>query len=131
MAGFKIRADGVVRDVVDLLAYPGVDVADLTRLWPELRVLRADVVEQITIDGLYQGYLARQEADVEAYRKDDKLRLPEDLDYSAIGSLSAEVCQKLKAARPRTIGAAARISGVTPAATVALLRYVRRGHARV
>ena len=99
--------------------------------WPELRVLRADVVEQITIDGLYQGYMARQEADVEAYRKDDKLRLPEDLDYSAIGSLSAEVCQKLEAARPRTIGAAARISGVTPAATVALLRYVRRGHARV
>ena len=130
-AGFKIRADGVVRDVVDLLAYPGVDVADLTRLWPELRVLRADVVEQITIDGLYQGYMARQEADVEAYRKDDKLRLPEDLDYSAIGSLSAEVCQKLEAVRPRTIGAAARISGVTPAATVALLRYVRRGHARV
>ena len=130
-AGFKIRADGVVRDVVDLLAYPDVDVADLTRLWPELRVLRADVVEQLTIDGLYQGYMARQEADVEAYRKDDKLRLPDDLDYSAIGSLSAEICQKLEAARPRTIGAAARISGVTPAATVALLRYVRRGHARV
>ena len=71
--------------------------------------------------------MARQDADIEAYRRDDQLILPDDLDYGAVGSLSTEIRQKLQDARPRTIGAAARISGVTPAATVALLRYVRRG----
>jgi len=116
--------------VIDLLAFPGVDMTGLARLWPELNALRPDVAEQLAIDGLYQGYMARQDADIEAYRKDDQLRLPDDLDYAAVGSLSAEVRQKLEAVRPRTIGAAARISGVTPAATIALLRYVRRGNAR-
>ena len=129
-AGFKIKADGVVRDVIDLLAFPGVDMMGLARLWPELNALRPDVAEQLAIDGLYQGYMARQDADIEAYRKDDQLRLPDDLDYAAVGSLSAEVRQKLEAARPRTISAAARISGVPPAATIALLRYVRRGNVR-
>ena len=119
-----------MRDVIDLLAFPDVDIAGLTRLWPELGTLRADVAEQLAIEGLYQGYMVRQDADIDAYRKDDKLRLPDDLDYAAVGSLSAEVRQKLEAARPPTIGAAARISGVTPAATIALLRYVRRGYVR-
>ena len=130
-AGFKIKADGVVRDVIDLLAFPDVNIVGLARLWPELGTLRADVAEQLAIEGLYQGYMVRQDADIDAYRKDDKLRLPDDLDYAAVGSLSAEVRQKLEAARPPTIGAAARISGVTPAATIALLRYVRRGYVRV
>ena len=129
-AGFKIKADGVVRDVIDLLAFPDVDIAGLARLWPELCTLRADVAEQLSIEGLYQGYMVRQDADIDAYRKDNKLRLPDDLDYAAVGSLSAEVRQKLEAARPPTIGAAARISGVTPAATIALLRYIRRGYVR-
>jgi len=129
-ANFKIKADGVVRDVIDLLAFPDVDIVGLTRLWPELGTLRADVAEQLAIEGVYQGYMVRQDADIDAYRKDDKLRLPDDLDYAAVGSLSAEVRQKLEASRPSTIGAAARISGVTPAATVALLRYVRRGYVR-
>lgn len=125
--GFKIKADGVVRDVIDLLAFPDIDFAALTRLWPELGALTPDVAEQLSIDGQYQGYMARQDADVEAYRRDDQLILPSDIDYSAVGSLSSEVKQKLEASRPRTLGAAARISGVTPAATIALLRYVQRG----
>lgn len=125
--GFKIKEDGVMRDAIDLLGFPGVTIDRLAKVWPTLGELRADVAEQLAIDGLYQGYMARQDADVEAYRKDEQLRLPEDLNYAAVGSLSTEVRQKLEAARPRTIGAAARISGVTPAATVALLRYVRRG----
>jgi tRNA uridine 5-carboxymethylaminomethyl modification enzyme len=125
--GFKIKQDGVVRDVIDLLAFPDIDITRLTRLWPVLGDLAPDIAEQLAIDGLYQGYMARQDADIEAYRRDDRLVLPSDLDYGAVGSLSAEVRQKLETARPRTLGAAARISGVTPAATVALLRYVRRG----
>ncbi len=125
--GFKIKADGVVRDVIDLLAFPEIDIRKLASMWPELATLSPEIAEQLAIDGLYQGYMGRQDADIEAYRRDDQLLLPSDIDYNAVGSLSAEIRQKLDAARPRTLGAAARISGVTPAATVALLRYVRRG----
>ena len=82
--------------------------------------------EQIEIDGLYAGYLERQEADIKAFRKDEGLLLPIDLDYSTVPSLSNEVQQKLQAARPETLGAAGRISGVTPAALVALLRFIKR-----
>ncbi len=126
-SGFKIKQDGVVRNVIDLLAFPDIGLAGLAKIWPALGDLKPDIAEQLAIDGLYQGYMARQDADIEAYRRDDQLLLPIDLDYAAVGSLSAEVRQKLETARPRTLGAAARISGVTPAATVALLRYVRRG----
>ncbi len=124
--GIAVKADGVVRDVTALLAFPDIDLAALARVWPALGSLAPEIAEQLTIDGRYSGYMARQDADISAYRRDDKLVLPEDLDYDAIGSLSSEIRQKLEAARPRTLGAAARISGITPAATVALLRYVQR-----
>jgi tRNA uridine 5-carboxymethylaminomethyl modification enzyme len=125
--GLKISQDGVRRSVAELLAYPGIDLAMLAPIWPALRGLRADVAEQLEIEAQYAGYLKRQEADILAFRRDEALRLPPDLDYGTIGGLSAEVRQKLDAARPATLGAAARISGVTPAALTALLRHVRRG----
>ncbi|NQW54008.1 MAG: tRNA uridine-5-carboxymethylaminomethyl(34) synthesis enzyme MnmG, partial [Rhodospirillales bacterium] len=86
----------------------------------------SEVAEQLTIDARYEGYLTRQRGDIAAYRRDEALSLPSDLDYGAIGSLSTEVRQKLEANRPATLGQAARISGVTPAALVALLKHVRR-----
>ncbi len=128
--GLPVNLDGVARSAADLLAYPGVTLARLAAIWPELGGLRADVAEQIEIDARYAGYLARQEADILAFRRDEALALPEDLDYGAIGGLSAEVREKLAAARPATLGAAARIPGVTPAALTALLRHVRRRPAR-
>jgi tRNA uridine 5-carboxymethylaminomethyl modification enzyme len=88
-------------------------------------------VEQLEIDARYRGYLARQEADIRAFRRDETLALPDDLDYEAIASLSAEARSKLAATRPATLGAAARISGVTPAALTALLRYVKRTQDRL
>jgi tRNA uridine 5-carboxymethylaminomethyl modification enzyme len=84
------------------------------------------IAEQLTIDARYEGYLSRQRQDIAAYRRDEALELPSDLDYGAVGSLSTEIQQKLSAHRPATLGQAARISGVTPAALVALLKYVRR-----
>jgi tRNA uridine 5-carboxymethylaminomethyl modification enzyme len=128
--GITVKADGIVRDVTALLAFPDIDLAALARIWPALGSLAPEIAEQLTIDGRYSGYMARQDADISAYRRDDKLLLPKDLDYSAVGSLSSEIRQKLEAARPRTLGAASRISGVTPAATVALLRFVQRGSVR-
>ena len=125
-AGVAVTADGQRRDVYELLGFPTLDLAKLQRLWPELASLRPDIAEQIEIDGRYAGYLSRQEADIRAYRRDEALRLPDNLDYDQVGALSAEMRSKLKAARPATLGAAARLSGVTPAALVALLRHVRR-----
>jgi len=124
--GIAVNEDGVPRSAAELLAYPGIDLACLATLWPELSQITADIVEQLEIDARYAGYLERQERDIAAYRRDETLLLPEDLDYSAVGSLSREICDKLAAARPATLGAAARISGVTPAGLVALLKHVKR-----
>ncbi len=128
-AGIAVNKDGVRRSILDLLAYPQIGWSDLAALWPEMNNMRADVREQIEYDALYAGYMERHEADIAAFRKDEALALPADLDYSAVGSLSNEVRQKLEQAQPVTLGAASRIPGVTPAALVALLRHVKRGDA--
>jgi tRNA uridine 5-carboxymethylaminomethyl modification enzyme len=124
--GIAINQDGVPRSALELLAYPEVGWERLAALWPELAQVRSDIAEQLSIDARYEGYLARQRQDIAAYRRDEALSLPDDLDYAGIGSLSNEVRQKLQAYRPATLGQASRISGVTPAALVALLKYVRR-----
>ena len=124
--GIAINQDGVPRSALELLAYPEIGWDRLASLWPELRPVRPDIAEQLTIDGRYNGYLARQRQDIAAYRSDEALILPPDLDYGAVGSLSNEVRQKLQTHKPATLGQAARISGVTPAALIALLKYVRR-----
>jgi tRNA uridine 5-carboxymethylaminomethyl modification enzyme len=124
--GLAVNADGVARSATELLAHPGIDAARLAAIWPELGSLAPDIAEQLEIDARYAGYLERQARDIAAFRRDEALLLPDGLDYAAVGSLSAEIRGKLAAARPATLGAAGRISGVTPAALVALLQYVRR-----
>ena len=124
--GLAVNADGVARSAAELLAHPGIDVARLAAIWPELGAMPVEIAEQLEIDARYAGYLDRQARDIAAFRRDEALLLPDGLDYAAVGSLSAEICGKLAAARPATLGAAARISGVTPAALVALLQYVKR-----
>ena len=124
--GIAINQDGVVRSAKDLLAYPDIGWERLQALWPEIGAIPAEIAEQLAIDARYEGYLARQRQDIAAYRRDEALELPADLDYGTVASLSNEIRQKLVAHRPATLGQAARISGVTPAALVTLLRYVRR-----
>ncbi len=124
--GLAVNQDGVRRSAADLLRYPDLDLAALARVWPELAAIPPDAAEQVEIDGKYAGYLDRQEADIRAFRKDEALLLPDDLDPDQVGSLSAEIRQKLRQSRPATLGAAARIPGMTPAALVALLRHVKR-----
>ena len=124
--GLAINADGIRRSAADLLAYPGIDLARLMAIWPELAAVPQLIAEQLETDGRYSGYLERQTEEIAAFRRDEALKLPVDLDYDAIGSLSAEIRTKLRVSRPETLGAAARVSGVTPAALVALLRHVRR-----
>jgi tRNA uridine 5-carboxymethylaminomethyl modification enzyme len=124
--GLEVNQDGVVRSAWDLLAYPNIDLARLAGVWPELGGFAADVAEQLQIEGTYRGYLVRQDADIRAYRREEDLALPDDLDYDGIGSLSNEVRQKLKMARPETLAAAGRIPGITPAALTALLGHVKK-----
>jgi tRNA uridine 5-carboxymethylaminomethyl modification enzyme len=124
--GIQVNRDGVRRTCHQALAYPGATVRRLAALWPELAGMAPAVAEQMEIEARYAGYLERQVADVRAFRRDDSLEFPPDLDFAAVPGLSAEVRQKLVRARPATIGAAARISGVTPAALVTLLGHARR-----
>jgi tRNA uridine 5-carboxymethylaminomethyl modification enzyme len=122
----SVNDDGKWRNVFEVLRYANVTWPKLLEVWPELSVISPAIAEQIQIDAQYAGYIQRQEDDIAAFRKDEGLALPADLDYSSIGSLSTEIRSKLAAAKPATLGAAARIPGVTPAAIVALLRHVKR-----
>ena len=125
--GISVNKDGVRRSVSDLLAYKHINWADLEIVWPQLSDIKQDIREQLEIDAIYAGYMERHEADIAAFRKDENLVLPKNLDYAQIGSLSNEVRQKLEQVNPQTLGEASRIPGVTPAAVVALLRYVKKG----
>ena len=124
--GLKVNQDGVRRDALALLAYPSIEVEQLAAIWPELNALSKQAREQLEIDALYSGYLERQALDVEAFKRDEDLRLSPDLDYASVGGLSNEVREKLISARPVTLGQASRIEGVTPGALTALLAHVKR-----
>ncbi|MCB2102433.1 MAG: tRNA uridine-5-carboxymethylaminomethyl(34) synthesis enzyme MnmG [Rhodobacterales bacterium] len=125
-AGLNINQDGQRRTARDLLGYPDVDLARLSAIWPELAGLAPGVAEQLDIEGRYAGYLDRQAADVRAFRRDEALALPDDLDLDTVPGLSNEVRDKLRQGRPATLGAAARISGVTPAALTLLLAHIKK-----
>ncbi len=122
----RINFDGKRRNGIELMSYAGVDFAKLRSVWPELSDVTPQVAEQMEIEAQYAGYLDRQEADIVAFRKDEDMRLPVDLDYRAIGGLSNEAKEKLATVRPATLGQAARIEGMTPGAISAVLGYLRR-----
>ena len=125
-AGLQVNADGRRRTLMQLLALPGVDLSRLAAIWPQVGAWADDVREQVEIEAAYAGYLDRQASDVEAFKRDENLHLPETLDYTTVGGLSHEVREKLAAVQPRTLGQAGRIEGVTPGALTALLGHVRR-----
>jgi tRNA uridine 5-carboxymethylaminomethyl modification enzyme len=124
--GAAVRRDGIVRTAFEWLRFPEVDWPTAATLWPALGSLDADIAEQLHVDARYAIYLDRQAEDVAAFRRDETLGLPDALDYSRIAGLSNEMVERLNRARPATLGAAARVAGVTPAALTALLRHVRR-----
>ena len=128
-AGFDVNRDGRRRNLFDLAASAAGDDQRLLALWPEIAFWPAHVLDQVRIAGRYRGYLGRMEADIAAFRRDEALDLPPGLDYACIGGLSAEMRETMSATRPATLGQAARLPGVTPAALQALLRHVRRNAA--
>lgn len=123
----RVNMDGARRSAATLLGYPDISYQDLRLAWPdELQDLPPEILEQIENDARYASYLERQRADIIAYRKDEALVIPEDLDFTLIGGLSSEMREKLNDSRPATLGAAARIAGVTPAALSAVLGHIKR-----
>jgi tRNA uridine 5-carboxymethylaminomethyl modification enzyme len=122
----SLRKDGHRRTAFELLSYPDLATSDLARIWPEFGRLEPKIAEQLEIDAKYDVYLSRQAADVESYRRDESLVLDDDLDYGALPGLSNEVRHKLQAHKPRTIGQAGRIDGMTPAALTLLVAYLKR-----
>jgi tRNA uridine 5-carboxymethylaminomethyl modification enzyme len=128
--GLALNKDGQRRTAFELLSYPHVGIADLAKIWPRFGELAPKIAEQIEIDAKYDVYLSRQTADVAAYRRDESFQLPDDLDYAALPGLSNEAKQKLQTHRPRTIGHASRIDGMTPAALTLLVAHIRRGRKR-
>ncbi|WP_020398557.1 tRNA uridine-5-carboxymethylaminomethyl(34) synthesis enzyme MnmG [Kordiimonas gwangyangensis] len=128
--GIQINQDGVRRNGEALLAFSTIDFDKLREVWPnELGGIDPDIARQLEIDAMYAGYLERQAQDVAAFRKDEALEIPEDLDFATIVGLSNEMRQKFGDARPATLGAAARIAGVTPAALSLLLAHVKKRRA--
>ena len=114
------------RSGFELLAFRDVTVARLAAIWPELAEIDPVIAERIETDAHYAVYLERQEADIAAFRRDENLALPDALDYTAIAGLSAELRGKLAFLRPRTIGQAQRIDGMTPSALTLLAARARR-----
>jgi tRNA uridine 5-carboxymethylaminomethyl modification enzyme len=124
--GLALNQDGQRRSAFELLSYPNIGVQELTRLWPRFNEIAPKIAEQLEIDAKYAVYLDRQAADIAAFRRDEDLELPEGIAYEQLGGLSNEVKQKLQAVRPRTIGQAGRIDGMTPVALTLLLAHIRR-----
>jgi tRNA uridine 5-carboxymethylaminomethyl modification enzyme len=124
--GIALRKDGERRSAFNLLSYPDIGVGDLARVWPRFGELEPHIAQQLESDAKYEVYLSRQAADVESYRRDESVVLPEDIDYGALVGLSNEARHKLESHRPRTIGQAGRIEGMTPAALTLLAAHIRR-----
>jgi tRNA uridine 5-carboxymethylaminomethyl modification enzyme len=126
-----VKSDGKRRSALELLAYPDISFNRLIEIWPALRETPEPIARQLEIDSLYSHYLDRQDADIKAFRRDEALKIPDDLDFATIRGLSNEVKAKLDQGRPATLAAASRISGITPAALTVLLAYVKRSQTRL
>jgi len=124
--GIKIKHDGKKRSIFELLSFSNITFDKLKYVWPEITNIDNDVKEQINIEAQYSSYLKRQRRDIEDFKKDEELKIPHPINYNNVGSLSNEIIEKLSYVNPSTIGAASRISGVTPAAIIAILRYIRK-----
>jgi tRNA uridine 5-carboxymethylaminomethyl modification enzyme len=128
--GLEINRDGRWRTAFELLAFPGIDLARLRAIWPQIGNIEARIGGQLEVDARYAAYVGRQETDVAALRHDEDLRIPAGFDYGAVASLSAEVRQKLEALRPASLAQAGRMEGITPAALMLLLGHLRKAPAR-
>ena len=127
--GLTINRDGRKRSAFELLSYPDVSLARLAAIWPEIARLDPAIAEQLAVDARYAVYVERQEQDIAAFRKDEALAIPSDFAYAVLPGLSNELRHKLERHRPASLGQAARLDGMTPAALMLLLAHVKKGAA--
>ena len=128
--GLTISKDGVRRNALELMSYSDIGLADLENIWPELKSIDPDIARQIEIDSAYSVYMRRQQEDIDAIRRDEARLIPPDFVYDHIAGLSNELKSKLNVVRPSSIGQAARIDGITPAALTLLLAHVKKGESK-
>jgi len=124
--GVKIAKDGVFRSAEEILTQKSVNMSKIRDIWPEILDHGSDIDEQIEINSHYRGYLKKQKADILAFKRDENLIIPDNIDYDQFSGLSNEVKAKFKEIRPKTMGQALRIDGITPAAVYILLSHVKR-----
>ena len=124
--GVKIAKDGVFRSAAEILTQKNVDMRKIRDIWPEINDYGSEIDEQIEINSHYRGYLKKQKADILAFKRDENLVIPDDVDYDRFSGLSNEVRAKFKEIKPKTLGQALRIDGITPAAVYILLSHVKR-----
>ena len=122
----KIKLDGKKRSVFELLSYKNINFEKLEEICPELKKINYSTKEQIQIESIYFNYLSRQRTDIDDFRREEGLKIPKIIKYKKVGSLSNEIIEKLTKIKPPTLGAASRISGVTPAAIIAIMRYIKK-----
>ena len=127
----KIAMDGVKRTGIELLSQNNVTLEKLRKIWVNIPQFDKIIDEQVEIDAHYSGYMKRQTHDIAAFKKDEKMLIPDNIDYESFSGLSNEVKSKLKLIRPRTLGQALRIDGVTPAAAILLLAFVKKSRYKV
>ncbi len=124
--GIKIAKDGILRSAEEILAQNDANMTKIRRIWPEIKNFGSEIDEQIEINSHYRGYLKKQNADILAFKRDENLIIPDNIDYDQFSGLSNEVKSKFKEIRPKTMGQALRIDGITPAAVYILLSHVKR-----
>ena len=124
--GINIAKDGISRSATQILGQKSVNMSKIREIWPEIKFISNEIDEQIQINSHYKGYLNKQKADILAFKRDENLIIPDNLDYDSFSGLSNEVKSKFKKIKPKTLGQALRIDGITPAAAYILLSHVKR-----
>ncbi len=124
--GVKIAKDGILRTASNVLAQKGVTMSKIREIWPELSFISKDIDEQLETNAHYKGYLKKQNADILAFKRDENLKIPDNINYDSFSGFSNEVKSKFKQIKPKTMGQALRIDGITPAAVFILLSHLKR-----
>ena len=124
--GVSLPRDGRKQSAFDLLKSKSFNYNNLKLVFPDIDKMDSKLLNQVKADALYAGYLKRQENDIKAFQKDEKIRIPKDIDFKSIGGLSNELVEKLSKIKPDTISQASRISGITPVAILSILRHIKR-----
>ena len=127
----KIAMDGVKRSALEVIGQRNVNMAKIRQIFPSIPSYEEPLDKQVEIDAHYQGYLDRQSRDIETFSRDESYLIPDDINYDKLSGLSNEIKSKLKKIKPRTLGQALRIDGVTPAAAIIIMSYLKRGKKRV